>query len=104
MKILVKNAGPRGFPIVGYLPFIPKDKPIFKMLQDLAETYGNILGFYVGPSKPFISVVGPSAVKEALQNDDLNGRPSGAIIQTRTFGERLGNYLQVTINVTSFFN
>ena len=44
----------------------------------------------MGPNQPFISVVGPQAVKEALHNDDLNGRPSNSVILARTFGEKLG--------------
>ena len=49
-------------------------------------------GFYLGATQPFISVVGPQAVKEALHNSDLNGRPTGAILLSRTFGESLGKY------------
>jgi hypothetical protein len=60
-------------------------------MQKLAKTYGPVTGFYLGTTQPMISVVGTEAVKEALQNNDLNGRPSGAILLTRTFGERLGN-------------
>ncbi len=42
-------------------------------MQILAKTYGSVTGFYLGPTQPFILVVGPQAVKEALQNNDLNG-------------------------------
>lgn len=59
-------------------------------MKKLAKTYGPVAGFYVGPNQPFISVVGPQAVKEALHNDDLNGRPSNSVILARTFGEKLG--------------
>ncbi|EFX83960.1 hypothetical protein DAPPUDRAFT_47261 [Daphnia pulex] len=59
-------------------------------MQKLARTYGPVTGFYLGPTQPMISVVGTEAVREALQNNDLNGRPSGAILLSRTFGERLG--------------
>ncbi len=76
--------------MLGYAPLMPKKEPIFKVMQKLAKTYGPVTGFYLGPTQPFISVVGPQAVKEALQNNDLNGRPSGAMLKTRTFGERLG--------------
>jgi methyl farnesoate epoxidase/farnesoate epoxidase len=69
-------------------------EPIFKAMQKLAKTYGPVTGFYLGPTQPFISVVGPEAVKEALHNNDLNGRPSNAIlIRTRTFGEKLGRII-----------
>jgi hypothetical protein len=69
-----------------------RKEPLVKIMQTLAKTYGPVTGFYLGPTQPFISVFGPEAVKEALQNNDLNGRPSGAILRTRTFGEKLGNY------------
>jgi methyl farnesoate epoxidase/farnesoate epoxidase len=59
-------------------------------MQNLAKTYGPVTGFYIGP-KAFISVVGPEAVREALQNNDLNSRPSGTpLIRSLTFGKELG--------------
>jgi hypothetical protein len=61
-------------------------------MQKLSKTYGPVTGFYLGPIQPFISVVGPQAVKEALHNNDLNGRPTGAILLSRTFGESLGHF------------
>lgn len=69
---------------------MPTKDPFFKTMQKLAKTYGSVTGFYLGPTQPFISVVGAQAVREALQNNDLSGRPSGAIVLSRTFGERLG--------------
>jgi methyl farnesoate epoxidase/farnesoate epoxidase len=69
---------------------MPTKDPFFKTMQKLAKTYGPVTGFYLGPTQPFISVVGAQAVREALQNGDLSGRPSGAILLSRTFGERLG--------------
>ena len=84
--------GPRGVPILGYLPFLSNGEPVYRTMKKLAKTYGPVSGFYVGPNQPFISVVGPQAVKEALHNDDLNGRPSNSVILARTFGEKLGSY------------
>lgn len=59
-------------------------------MHKLSEIYGPVVGFYLGPKQPVISVCGYDAVKEALQNDDLNGRPSNELIETRTFGKKLG--------------
>lgn len=59
-------------------------------MQRLSEIYGPVVGFYLGPNQPVISVCGYDAVKEALQNEDLNGRPSNELIETRTFGKKLG--------------
>ena len=82
--------GPSGVPILGYLPFLSNEKPVYKTMKMLAKTYGPVAAFYVGPNQPFISVVGPLAVMEALNNEDLNGRPSNSVILARTFGEKLG--------------
>ena len=75
---------------MGYLPFLSNEEPVYKTMKMLAKTYGPVCGFYVGPNQPFISVVGPLAVMEALNNEDLNGRPSNSVILARTFGEKLG--------------
>jgi methyl farnesoate epoxidase/farnesoate epoxidase len=79
--------------LLGYLsPVLSKKESFAKAMQKLAKKYGPVTGFYSGPiTQPMISVVGTEAVKEALQDKDLNGRPSGAILLSRTFGERLGN-------------
>jgi hypothetical protein len=60
-------------------------------MQKLAKIHGPVTGFYLGPIQPFISVCGYEAVKEALHNEDLNGRPSSGTITERTFGKKLGN-------------
>ena len=62
----------------------------YKQLQHLAVKYGPVSGFYLGPRTPFISVCGSKAVREALLNDDINGRPSNWFTLNRTFGESLG--------------
>lgn len=56
----------------------------------MAKVYGPVTGFFLGPVQPFISVVGLKAIREALLNDDLNGKPSTAMILSRTYGEKLG--------------
>lgn len=89
----IVNAGPRGVPLLGFAPFLPKNEPFFRAMQKLAKIYGPVSGFYLGPALPFISVDGKKAVKEALNNNDLNGRPSGTLIISRTFGEKLGNFI-----------
>ncbi|XP_046454340.1 methyl farnesoate epoxidase-like isoform X1 [Daphnia pulex] len=82
--------GPRGMPLLGFAPFFPTNKPFFSTLQKMAKKYGPVIGFYLGPTQPFISVDGKQAAKEALLNNDLNGRPSGTVIISRSFGEKLG--------------
>ena len=40
----------------------------------LSEKYGEVVGLYLGPYQPVISVCG-GAVREALRNGDLGERP-----------------------------
>lgn len=89
-------SGPRGLPFFGYAPFVAEHDPLypFKAMEKLAEMYGPVVGFYMGPLQPFISVCGNEAVREASSNEDLNGRPQLASIQARTFYEKLGILLR----------
>lgn len=82
-------------PLFGYIPFLSKLDPKYPHLglKRLGERYGPVTGFYLGPSQPFISVCGYEAVKEALYNDDLIGRPSNAARRERTFGQKLGQMI-----------
>ncbi|KAK4014855.1 hypothetical protein OUZ56_027365 [Daphnia magna] len=84
--------GPRGLPLVGYLPFFSSWDPQYphKAMKKISEVYGPVVGLYVGPSRPVISVCSHEAMKEAMLNDDLNGRPDSAVMMARTFGEKLG--------------
>lgn len=79
-------------PLLGYAPYINEHHPKYPFiaLEKLAEIHGPVVGFYLGP-KAFISVCGYEAVREAFLNEDLNGRPSNAVVQFRTFHQRLGN-------------
>jgi len=84
--------GPRGLPLVGYIPFFGRLHPEypFKGLMKLAEEYGPVAAFYMGPSQVFVSVCGFEACQEALRNSDLDGRPDSAALRARTCDERLG--------------
>ena len=83
---------------MGYIPFLNKYHPIYphKSLQKLAELYGPVVGFYLGPSQPVIVVSGFDAVREALNNRDLDGRPSNAARLERSFNQRLGMIINRT--------
>ena len=80
-------------PLLGSLPLLFKldSKYTYRAMKKLCNIYGPVTGFYAGPFQPIISVCGYEAAKEALHNDDLNGRPESAVILSRTFFERLGN-------------
>lgn len=58
----------------------------------MSEVYGPVVGLFMGPSQTVISVCSHEAVKEALLNDDLNGRPYSAVALARAFGEKLGKF------------
>jgi len=81
-------------PLLGYVPFLPKGNP-YKAMQKLAESYGPVVGFFLGPKQPIISICGAKAVKEALHNDGFIGRPNNSLIRSRTFGEKLGKKIQL---------
>ena len=59
-------------------------------MAKMSKAYGPVVGFFVGPNQPMIAVCSHEAIKEALHNEDLNGRPTNAVIQARTYDEKLG--------------
>lgn len=89
---LIEGAGPRGLPLVGYIPFLSRYDAAFpyKALKKLGEVYGPVVGFYLGPSTPCVSVTGYDAVKEALRNPELDGRIITPAILQRSFGKSYG--------------
>jgi methyl farnesoate epoxidase / farnesoate epoxidase len=91
------ETGPRGVPLLGYIPFIKKHDPVYphKAMIKLSEVYGPVVGFYLGPTKPLISVCGYEAVKETLHNNDIIGRPNFPDLQEQTFGKKLGSYQKI---------
>ena len=77
---------------MGYISFVLQRENPYKTIQKLGKIYGPVVGFFLGPKLPLISVCGAKAVKEALQNDDFLDRPDNWVIRDRTFGENLGKY------------
>ncbi|RWR87533.1 flavonoid 3'-monooxygenase-like protein [Cinnamomum micranthum f. kanehirae] len=59
--------GPKGLPLVGYLPFLEPD--LHRFLADLARTYGPIFKFRLG-AKLCIVVSSPGLAKEILRDHD----------------------------------
>ncbi|CAN0841955.1 3,9-dihydroxypterocarpan 6A-monooxygenase [Linum grandiflorum] len=58
--------GPRGLPIVGYLPFLSTH--LHKSFTELAETYGPIYKLWLG-SKMYVVIGSPSLAKQVLDHD-----------------------------------
>ena len=73
----------------------------YKQLKHLAVKYGPVSGFYLGPRTLFISVCGSKAVREALLNEDINGRPSNRFTLNRTFGESFSLKTPIVTKATS---
>lgn len=59
--------GPKGLPIVGYMPFMSND--LVPQLTELGHKYGPIYKFYLG-SKLCVVISSPSLVKEILRDKD----------------------------------
>nr|XP_042911222.1 cytochrome P450 18a1 [Parasteatoda tepidariorum] len=70
----VKNPlpGPRGLPLIGYLPFLTK-KPYVK-LHELAKTYGPVYSVPLG-SRNVVILSDFKSIKDAFSNDVFMGRP-----------------------------
>lgn len=64
--------GPRGIPILGYLPWIDAKRP-YLSLTDLARKYGPICGLRMG-SVYTIILSDPQLVRQALAKDVFAGR------------------------------
>lgn len=66
--------GPRGWPVIGYLPFLGP-KP-YKTLMKMRLKYGSIIGIKLG--RNFTVVLGDLAsIKEAFSKNELSARPLG---------------------------
>lgn len=59
--------GPRGLPILGYLPFLRNN--LVHHFTDLSRKYGPIFKLYLG-SKLCVVISSPSLVKEIVRNQD----------------------------------
>ncbi|KAL0296155.1 UNVERIFIED_CONTAM: Flavonoid 3'-monooxygenase [Sesamum radiatum] len=59
--------GPRGLPILGYLPFLGKN--LLHQFADLAQRYGPIYKLYLG-NKLCVVINSPSLVKEVVRDQD----------------------------------
>lgn len=66
-------------------------------MLELGKIYGPVTGIYVGPSQLLVSVCGYEAVRQALNNDDLNARPDSYARRERSFGKRLGFIFKIKI-------
>ncbi|KAL0285464.1 UNVERIFIED_CONTAM: cytochrome [Sesamum angustifolium] len=77
--------GPRGLPILGYLPFLGKN--LLHQFGDLAHQYGPIYKLYLG-NKLCIVINSPSLVKEVVRDQDsiFADRDANVAALTATYG------------------
>ncbi|PON53792.1 Cytochrome P450, E-class, group I [Parasponia andersonii] len=59
--------GPRGLPLIGYLPFLGTD--LHREFANLASVYGPIFKFWLG-NKLCVVITSPSLVKEVVRDQD----------------------------------
>jgi cytochrome P450 len=79
--------GPRGFPIVGVLPWVWQDP--LQYLLDTACQYGNVVQLRLGPSRVYL-LSHPDDIKYVLQDNARNYRKSPQIKRVRPlFGNGL---------------
>ncbi|KAK4422790.1 Flavonoid 3'-monooxygenase [Sesamum alatum] len=77
--------GPRGLPILGYLPFLGKN--LLHQFGDLAHQYGPIYKLYLG-NKLCVVINSPSLVKEVVRDQDsiFADRDANIAALTATYG------------------
>ncbi|KAL0446068.1 UNVERIFIED_CONTAM: cytochrome [Sesamum latifolium] len=77
--------GPRGLPILGYLPFLGKN--LLHQFRDLAHQYGPIYKLYLG-NKLCVVINSPSLVKEVVRDQDaiFADRDANIAALTATYG------------------
>ncbi|XP_011070677.1 cytochrome P450 76C4-like [Sesamum indicum] len=77
--------GPRGLPILGYLPFLGKN--LLHQFGDLARQYGPIYKLYLG-NKLCVVINSPSLLKEVVRDQDsiFADRDANIAALTATYG------------------
>ncbi|XP_072758882.1 methyl farnesoate epoxidase isoform X2 [Anoplolepis gracilipes] len=85
--------GPAWLPLIGcFLIFVrlrSKYEYTYLALQQLAHTYGPVLGLKFGNQK-IVVISTYDLVKKNLLRDELNGRPDGFFFRARAMGKRKG--------------
>ncbi|KAL0099679.1 hypothetical protein PUN28_019820 [Cardiocondyla obscurior] len=85
--------GPMWVPLLGcFIKFArlrSKHGFIYLALQELAQTYGPVLGLKLGNQKVVV-ISSYDLVKKTLLQDEFNNRPDGFFFRVRSFGRRRG--------------
>ncbi|XP_062551020.1 probable cytochrome P450 303a1 isoform X1 [Armigeres subalbatus] len=87
--------GPKWYPIIGSALEIARTRQktgmLCKAIKLIASNYDHkgVIGFKVGKDKTVMAISGDS-LREMMNNEDLDGRPTGIFYETRTWGLRRG--------------
>ncbi|KAJ9584216.1 hypothetical protein L9F63_021441, partial [Diploptera punctata] len=81
--------GPPMLPLIGSLPFMPRNLIHYTMAGEWRKKYGPVVGCSFGTSK-MVAVCGPQEVLEVLRRDEFQGRPKGDFFKERSFNKYLG--------------
>ncbi|KAJ9129435.1 hypothetical protein P3X46_033826 [Hevea brasiliensis] len=74
--------GPRGFPILGYLPFLGPN--LHQLFMELAQNYGPIYKLSIG-QKLCVIISSPTLVKEIVRHQDVTFANRNPTIAAKTF-------------------
>lgn len=74
--------GPRGLPLVGYLPFLGKN--LHQSFNELAQIYGPIYKLKIG-SKQCVIISSPSLVKQVVGDHDITFANRNPTVAALTF-------------------
>lgn len=88
--------GPKWYPIIGSALEMHSERTKHKMLclgtMNMAKRYENnngAIGFKIGKDKLVVAITA-DAIMEMMNNEDMDGRPTGPFFETRTWGLRRG--------------
>lgn len=87
--------GPKWLPIIGSALCVHKERHrtgmLWKGMMSIAENYKHkgVMGFKIGKHKTVVAITSDS-IREMTLNEQLDGRPTGILYDTRTWGTRLG--------------
>uniref|UniRef100_A0A8D8PBE5 Probable cytochrome P450 303a1 n=3 Tax=Culex pipiens TaxID=7175 RepID=A0A8D8PBE5_CULPI len=88
--------GPKWYPIIGsaleLAKFREKTGMLCKAIELIASRYDNhrgVIGFKIGKDKTVMAISADS-LREMMNNEELDGRPTGPFYETRTWGLRRG--------------
>ncbi|TRY77176.1 hypothetical protein TCAL_10934 [Tigriopus californicus] len=82
--------GPPSIPILGSLPFMPKEAMATGILwQHFKSRYGKVMGMMIG-DQPVIGIYDFDLIKEAYSKEEFSARPNSELHDFRMLGKKRG--------------